>query len=280
MCMKFTKMHGLGNDFIVIDEREKQIKTDFIGLAKKLCDRHLGIGADGLIRVLPSKTGDYKMEIINSDGSVPEMCGNGIRCFAKFIYDNETKPKTEYKVETGAGILIPVLDVKNKNVTGITVDMGEPILEPAKIPMVGYKENLNQSIRVFGEEYIFTAVSMGNPHIVIFGVDLKNLELNEVGPDLENHKAFPARTNVHFVNIISRNEIRVRHWERGAGETLACGTGACACVVAGVLGNKLERVVTVHVPGGDLKIRWDEKTNHVFMQGPAETVYSGELKGE
>jgi diaminopimelate epimerase len=278
--MKFTKMHGLGNDFIVIDEREKQIKTDFIGLAKKLCDRHLGIGADGLIRVLPSKTGDYKMEIINSDGSVPEMCGNGIRCFAKFIYDNETKPKTEYKVETGAGILIPVLDVKNKNVTGITVDMGEPILEPAKIPMVGYKENLNQSIRVFGEEYIFTAVSMGNPHIVIFGVDLKNLELNEVGPDLENHKAFPARTNVHFVNIISRNEIRVRHWERGAGETLACGTGACACVVAGVLGNKLERVVTVHVPGGDLKIRWDEKTNHVFMQGPAETVYSGELKGE
>lgn len=280
MCMKFTKMHGLGNDFIVIDEREKQIKTDFIGLAKKLCDRHLGIGADGLIRVLPSKTGDYKMEIINSDGSVPEMCGNGIRCFAKFIYDNEKKPKTEYKVETGAGILIPVLDVKNKNVTGITVDMGEPILEPAKIPMVGYKENLNQSIRVFGEEYIFTAVSMGNPHIVIFGVDLKNLELNEVGPDLENHKAFPARTNVHFVNIISRNEIRVRHWERGAGETLACGTGACACVVAGVLGNKLERVVTVHVPGGDLKIRWDEKTNHVFMQGPAETVYSGELKGE
>lgn len=273
-------MHGLGNDFIVIDEREKQIKTDFIGLAKKLCDRHLGIGADGLIRVLPSKTGDYKMEIINSDGSVPEMCGNGIRCFAKFIYDNEKKPKTEYKVETGAGILIPVLDVKNKNVTGITVDMGEPILEPAKIPMVGYKENLNQSIRVFGEEYIFTAVSMGNPHIVIFGVDLKNLELNEVGPDLENHKAFPARTNVHFVNIISRNEIRVRHWERGAGETLACGTGACACVVAGVLGNKLERVVTVHVPGGDLKIRWDEKTNHVFMQGPAETVYSGELKGE
>jgi len=269
-------MHGLGNDFIVIDERKLQMKTDFIDLAKKLCDRHLGIGADGLIRVLPSKTGDYKMEIINSDGSVPEMCGNGIRCFAKFIYDNENKPKTEYKVETGAGILIPVLDVKNKNVAGITVDMGEPILEPAKIPMVGYKENLNQSIRVFGEEYIFTAVSMGNPHIVIFGVDLKNLELNEVGPDLENHKAFPARTNVHFVNIISRNEIRVRHWERGAGETMACGTGACACVVAGVLGNKLERVVTVHVPGGDLKIRWDEKTNHVFMQGPAETVYEGE----
>jgi diaminopimelate epimerase len=217
------------------------------------------------------------MEIINSDGSVPEMCGNGIRCFAKFIYDNESKPKTEYKVETGAGILIPVLDVKNKKVAGVTVDMGEPILEPSKIPMVGYKENLNQSIRVFGEEYIFTAVSMGNPHIVIFGVDLKNLELNEVGPDLENHKAFPARTNVHFVNIISRNEIRVRHWERGAGETMACGTGACACVVAGVLGNKLERVVTVHVPGGDLKIRWDEKTNHVFMQGPAETVYEGEL---
>jgi diaminopimelate epimerase len=277
MYMKFTKMHGLGNDFIVIDEREKQLKTDFIDLAKKLCDRHLGIGADGLIRVLPSKTGDYKMEIINSDGSIPEMCGNGIRCFAKFIYDNEKKPKTEYKVETGAGILVPVLDVKNKNVAGITVDMGEPILEPAKIPMVGYKENLNQSIRVFGEEYIFTAVSMGNPHIVIFGVDLKNLELNEVGPDLENHKAFPARTNVHFVNIISRNEIRVRHWERGAGETMACGTGACACVVAGVLGNKLERVVTVHVPGGDLKIRWDEKTNHVFMQGPAETVYEGEL---
>jgi diaminopimelate epimerase len=275
--MKFTKMHGLGNDFIVIDERKLQIKTDFIDLAKKLCDRHLGIGADGLIRVLPSKTGDYKMEIINSDGSIPEMCGNGIRCFAKFIYDNEKKPKTEYKVETGAGILTPVLDVKNKSVAGITVDMGEPILEPAKIPMVGYKENLNQSIRVFGEEYIFTAVSMGNPHIVIFGVDLKGLELNEVGPDLENHKAFPARTNVHFVNIISRNEIRVRHWERGAGETMACGTGACACVVAGVLGKKLERVVTVHVPGGDLKIRWDEKTNHVFMQGPAETVYEGDL---
>jgi len=275
--MKFTKMHGLGNDFIVVDEREKQLKTDFIDLAKKLCDRHLGIGADGLIRVLPSKTGDYKMEIINSDGSIPEMCGNGIRCFAKFIYDNEKKPKTEYKVETGAGILTPVLDVKNKSVAGITVDMGEPILEPAKIPMVGYKENLNQSIRVFGEEYIFTAVSMGNPHIVIFGVDLKGLELNEVGPDLENHKAFPARTNVHFVNIISRNEIRVRHWERGAGETMACGTGACACVVAGVLGKKLERVVTVHVPGGDLKIRWDEKTNHVFMQGPAETVYEGDL---
>lgn len=275
--MKFTKMHGLGNDFIVVDERDKQFKTDFITLAKKLCDRHLGIGADGLIRVLPSKTGDYKMEIINSDGSVPEMCGNGIRCFAKFIYDNETKPKTEYKVETGAGILTPTLEVKNKNVVGITVDMGAPILEPSKIPMVGYKENLNQSIRVFGEEYIFTAVSMGNPHIVIFGVDLKSLELNEVGPDLENHKSFPARTNVHFVNIISRNEIRVRHWERGAGETMACGTGACACVVAGVLGKKLERVVTVHVPGGDLKIRWDEKTNHVFMQGPAETVYEGEL---
>lgn len=275
--MKFTKMHGLGNDFIVVDERDKQFKTDFITLAKKLCDRHLGIGADGLIRVLPSKTGDYKMEIINSDGSVPEMCGNGIRCFAKFIYDNEKKPKTEYKVETGAGILTPALEVKNNNVVGVTVDMGAPILEPSKIPMIGYKENLNQSIRVFGEEYIFTAVSMGNPHIVIFGVDLKNLELNEVGPDLENHKSFPARTNVHFVNIISRNEIRVRHWERGAGETMACGTGACACVVAGVLGKKLERVVTVHVPGGDLKIRWDEKTNHVFMQGPAETVYEGEL---
>lgn len=275
--MKFTKMHGLGNDFILVDERTQTINANFVSLAKKLCDRHEGIGADGLIRVLPSAKGDFKMEIINSDGSIPEMCGNGIRCFAKFVFDNEVNPKSEYKIETGAGVLTPSLEIENGKVVGVTVDMGEPILTAAKIPMVGYDSHLNQKITAGGVAYTFTAVSMGNPHIVIFDADLPRVELASVGPLLEHHAAFPARTNVHFVNVASPTEIRVRHWERGAGETRACGTGACACVVAGSLTGRTERNALVHVPGGTLKIHWDENTNHVFMQGAAESVYQGEL---
>lgn len=277
--MKFTKMHGLGNDFIILDEREKQLDIDMTQLVPKICDRHMGIGADGVVRVLPSEHSDYKMEIINADGSVPEMCGNGIRCFAKYVFEHSPNHKEVFSVDTGAGVIIPAIEIQNKKVVAVEVDMGEPILDPAKMVVTGIKESmvLNQKMTVAGKEYIFSAVSMGNPHVIIFTEDPALIDIAKIGPQIENHEMFPNRTNVHFVKIDSKTEITVRHWERGAGETLACGTGACACVVAGVLDKKLERKVLVHVPGGDMSVDWNSENNHVLMTGPAANVYQGEL---
>jgi len=277
-------MHGLGNDFILIDERQKQLSTNLSDLGRLLCHRHTGIGADGVIRVLPSTIADFKMEIINPDGSVAEMCGNGIRCFARYLFDHDANPKTNYKIETGAGILSPVIEVEGGRVAGVTVDMGLPVFDVEKIPMKGYTNHAGQRLSLPDGEFRFTAVSMGNPHVVIFcdetNVKIEDIELQTIGPLVEYHPSFPSRTNVHFVNVLSASEIKVRHWERGAGATMACGTGACACVVAGVLDQQLERDVTVHVPGGDLQIRWDQATSRVFMQGPAETVFEGELNSK
>ena len=277
--MKFTKMHGLGNDFIIFDEREKLSEVNFIELTPKICDRNMGVGADGVIRVLPSNHADYRMEIINSDGSIPEMCGNGIRCFAKYVYEHSPDHKEVFSVETPAGLIIPAMEIQNKKVVAVEVDMGEPILEPAKIPVKNFEKApvLNQTLEAAGQKFVFSAVSMGNPHVVIEVEGLESLNVAQIGPQIEHHPWFPARTNVHFITVNNRNSLTVRHWERGAGETLACGTGACACVVAMVLAGKVERKVSVNVPGGVLKIQWDADTNHVLMTGPAAKVFEGEI---
>lgn len=277
--MKFTKMHGLGNDFIIFDERQKISDVDFKALTPQICDRNMGVGADGVIRVLPSKNADYRMEIINSDGSIPEMCGNGIRCFAKYVFEHSPEHKEVFSVETPAGLIIPAIEIQNKKVVAVEVDMGEPILEPVKIPVKNFEKGpvLNQALEAAGQKFVFSAISMGNPHVVIETDKLSEIKVSEIGPQIEHHAWFPARTNVHFITVNSRTEITVRHWERGAGETLACGTGACACVVAMVLNGKVDRKVNVKVPGGVLKIVWDADTNHVLMTGPAAKVYEGDI---
>jgi diaminopimelate epimerase len=260
--MKFIKMHGIGNDFVLIDGRSVDLKdTDLPDLAVRLCDRHFGVGADGLLIVLPSKKADAKMRIFNPDGSEPEMCGNGIRCFAKYIYENMEKKKELMSVETNCGIMLPSV-IEHKGRTAIIeVDMDVPS---------GIKDAAVQT-------YKATLVSMGNPHCVIFVDDVNKIDLGTIGPSIENDKMFPNRTNVEFVQIISKKEVIVRVWERGAGETLACGTGACASVVAGSTKNLTDRSALVHLPGGNLEIEW-QTDGHVILRGTAETVYEGEIQ--
>ena len=277
--IQFTKMHGLGNDFIVIDAINQRLdELNLNQLATDLCNRNFGIGADGLILVLKSDKSDFKMRIFNADGSEPEMCGNGIRCFSKFLYDNKLVEKDIFSVETLGGIIVPALILKDGFIEAIEVDMGKPIFETKEIPVVGINKEkiLNEPIRIANETFLFTAVSMGNPHAVVFVDDLQKIDIDTIGPLFETNSYFPEKINVEFVQIINRNEIALIVWERGAGRTLACGTGAAACVAAGIMNGLLERRVIVHLPGGNLIIEW-QNDEELIMTGPAETVFKGEI---
>lgn len=277
--MKFTKMQGLGNDFVIIDARDLTLPEDLAAWSRSLCDRHFGIGADGVMLVLPSVKADIRMCILNSDGSEAEMCGNGIRCFAKYVYEEGIVTKNPMTVETLAGIMVPevVTDERGK-VMLVTVDMGEPILQRAEIPMVGQGEQaVAETIFVEERPFEITAVSMGNPHCVTFVEDITQAEVEKWGPLMERCAYFPRKTNVEFVQPLNRQEVIMRVWERGASITMACGTGACATAVACVLNGLTERQVTIHLDGGDLQIHWDEASDHVFMTGAAETVFTGEI---
>ena len=276
--IKFTKMHGLGNDYVYIDAINQKIKNKS-ELAKYISDRHFGVGSDGLILICKSKIADFKMQMFNSDGSEAEMCGNGIRCVGKFVYDKGLTKKTKLKIETLSGIKLLDLIVENDEVIKVKVDMGEPILEHKKIPVI-CEDNIknNLSLKVLDKDFSFTCVSMGNPHAVTFINDeVKNFDVQKYGKIIENLDAFPQRTNVEFINIVDKNNVSMRVWERGAGETLACGTGACASVVASVINEYTSRKVFVHLLGGILEIEWSDENNHVYMTGPAVTVFEGVL---
>jgi len=281
--MRFTKMHGLGNDYIYIDGLAQDLsRYDLAELSRLLSDRHCGIGSDGIILILPSTSADFLMRILNSDGSEAEMCGNGVRCFAKYVYEHGLTDKTELTVETGAGLIRPHLAIENGKVRSVRVDMGEPRLTRGEIPMTGDPGDAAQGVLVPLGEYQYTAacVSMGNPHCVIFVAEICDYMVLEDGPQIERHELFPRKTNVEFVQVLGRDEVRMRVWERGAGETMACGTGACATTVAAVLGGHCDRRVTVHLLGGDLQIEWSAADNHVYMTGPATEVCEGEINPE
>lgn len=273
--LKFWKMHGLGNDFIVINNKNNRINDEeAASLAKRLCDRKFAVGADGILFLSKSIVADIRMRIFNSDGSEAEMCGNGIRCFAKYCYENKVVRKPELSVETLAGIIRAWLTIENQVVTSVKVDMGLPVIKRGAIPMQGTGTCLNEELCVKNQIYRITCLSMGNPHCVIFVDNVENFPVAEVGQKIETDSLFPNKTNVEFVQVINRSEVKVRVWERGCGETLACGTGACASAVAGKLLNLLDSAVTVHLLGGDLKTDYGD---HVFMTGPAERVYKGKL---
>ncbi|MEV5024892.1 diaminopimelate epimerase [Paenibacillus sp. LPE1-1-1.1] len=276
--MNFTKMNGLGNDFVVI-AGEQQLPADAAELAIRLCNRFFGVGADGLVYILPSEIADFRMRIINSDGSEAEQCGNAIRCVAKYVYDNGLTDKEEITIETlGAGAQKVQLTVDNGEVSSVRVDMGEPILNGLQVPTtIDAERVIEHPIEVDGREFRFTAVSMGNPHCVIYVDDAVNFDLNTWGPKLETHPLFPRKINVEFVTVNSRSQTDMRVWERGAGPTLACGTGACATVVASVLNGATDRTATVSLKGGDLLIEWNESDNHVYMTGPAAVSFRGSL---
>ena len=282
MKIEFVKMHGLGNDFILIDCLSKTLgDSSFLSsLAKKLCHRNFGMGADGLILILSSEKADLRMRIYNSDGTEAQMCGNGIRCFAKYAFENNLISKIKFTVETLAGIITPELIFKGKEISGIKVDMGIPKLKRREIPMEG--ENaptvVDETLKI-DSKYIFkiTCVSIGNPHCITFVNDVQSISVDEIGPKIENHPLFPEKTNVEFIQVLNRKEINFRVWERGVGETLACGTGACAALVASVLNKKSERQAIIHLTGGDLDIQWADD-GHVYMTGPAELVFRGEME--
>lgn len=282
--MKFTKMHGLGNDYVYIDCLQENVE-DPAELAVRISDRHFGVGSDGLILIRPSGKADFEMEMYNADGSRGEMCGNGIRCVAKYVYDHGLTDKTRISVETLAGIKYLDLTVREGKVSLVKVDMGQPVLEPEKIPV--RIENSRDSravdvpILVGGDLFRVTCVSMGNPHAVVFmDEDVRNMSLETIGPLFENHELFPNRVNTEFVNVIDRHTVRMRVWERGSGETLACGTGACAVAVASILRGRTGEKLTVKLLGGDLQIEWDRSRNTVYMTGPAETVFEGVWLGK
>ncbi|MCX7677897.1 MAG: diaminopimelate epimerase [Spirochaetes bacterium] len=273
--LKFTKMHGIGNDYLYIDARRKKIKN-VEELARKMSHRNFGVGADGIILILNSNIADFKMRIFNADGSEAEMCGNGIRCFAKYVYDHGLTKKKKISIETLAGTKYVDLFTKHDKVSKVRVDMGEPILLRERIPMKGDPGMvINEELQLDGLKFRITALSMGNPHVVIYVEDIENFPVQKYGPLIENHPAFPKRTNVEFVQVISETEVIQRTWERGSGETLACGTGASAVTVAGVLTKKTLRHIVVHLRGGDLDIEWNENDNHVYMTGPAVEIFEG-----
>ncbi|MDR1169432.1 MAG: diaminopimelate epimerase [Prevotellaceae bacterium] len=273
--IKFVKMHGTGNDYVYIDCFEQKIDNPQ-ELAIKLSDRHRGIGSDGLILIMPSTACDFRMRMFNADGSEAQMCGNGSRCVGKFVYDKGYTDKKTITLETLAGIKTLELFPVNGKVEKVKVDMGIPALNVEDIPVVWNEPQLISRVIDFGvERYAVTAVSMGNPHAVIFIDDIDSLDLETVGRKIENHPVFPERVNVEFVEILSPLHARMRVWERGSGETLACGTGACAAGVAGVLNGRLERKPTVSLLGGDLEIEWNENSNHVYLTGEAVTVFEG-----
>jgi diaminopimelate epimerase len=275
--MDIIKMHGLGNDFICLDHFLFPLKMDYSEIARRLCQRHLGVGGDGFIVILPSAKADARMRIFNPDGSEPEMCGNGIRCFARYVYDAGYIKKDQMRIETLAGILTVNLDIGDGQVQTVTVNMGEPCLDPEKIPVIaGSDLAVEREIKVCDRKLIFTAVSMGNPHCIIFVKNFDNLEFEVLGPAIEKHRLFPKRTNVGFARVDNQRELTLKVWERGVGPTLACGTGACASVVAAVLEGRTERQATVHLLGGDLQIEWSED-NQVLMTGPATYVFRGSV---
>ena len=284
--MKFTKMHGCGNDYIYVDGTKERAENK-ADLARRLSDRHFGIGGDGLIFINHSRIADYEMEMYNADGSRGKMCGNGIRCVARFLYDNGMISGDRVRIESCGSVKYIRLNLRNNDLESVTVDMGIPVLAAEEIPAdpAGTVQGADDSGRLInvgyivnGEKYRMTAVSMGNPHAVLFCNDIDNIELDRKGSFFEFSPVFPQGVNTEFVRVMDRKNLRMRVWERGSGETLACGTGACASVVAAVLNGKTDRVVTVHLTGGDLEIEWRESDNHVYMTGPAVTVFSGEIE--
>lgn len=276
--MKFTKMHGIGNDYVYVNCFEEQVE-DPNNAAVKVSDRHFGIGSDGLVLIMPSDKADFRMRMFNSDGSEAEMCGNAIRCVGKYVYDKNLTNKETITIETLAGIKILDLTVENEEVTLVKVNMGEPILKPGEIPVISDKVLfVNENVNIEDKDYKVTCVSMGNPHAVIYMNDIDNLKIEKLGPKFENNKLFPQRINTEFVEVIDYKTLKMRVWERGAGETLACGTGACAVLVSSVLNKLSDRKATVKLIGGDLLIEWNEKDNHVYMTGPAQVSFEGEIK--
>lgn len=274
----FTKMHGIGNDYVYVNGFEVDVEAPG-ELARRISDRHFGVGSDGLVLVLPSDKADLRMRMFNADGTEAEMCGNASRCVGKYAWDSGLVRKNPVTLETGAGIRTIELLLDGGSATGATVDMGEPVLEPELIPALapgGMDRIVAAPISVDGREYEFTAVSMGNPHAIIVMQGIDDLDLPALGPRFEHHEFFPRRVNTEFVEIVSRTHIRMRVWERGAGETLACGTGACAVLVACALNGLTDREADVELLGGTLHIRWDATNGHVYMTGPATTVFTGE----
>ncbi|MGN1267312.1 MAG: diaminopimelate epimerase [Dorea sp.] len=278
--MKFTKMHGIGNDYVYVNCFEEKIANPS-EVSKFVSDRHFGIGSDGLIMINPSEVADFEMEMYNADGSRAEMCGNGIRSVAKYVYDYGLTDKTSISVETLAGIKYLDLTIEDGKVALVKVDMGKPELKPELIPIVmddpHAEKVVDEPIVVDGKEYHMTGVSMGNPHTIVYIDDVKGLEIEKIGPKFENHERFPKRINTEFVKVLDRNTAEMRVWERGSGETLACGTGACAVAVACILNGLTEDEVTVKLLGGDLKIKWDREADRVYMTGPATVVFDGEI---
>jgi diaminopimelate epimerase len=271
----FTKMQGAGNDYVYIDCFSQPVPHDPVGLSRAVSDRHFGIGSDGLILICPSDKADARMRMFNADGSEAEMCGNGVRCVAKYVYEHGLVRKPVLSVETGRGILKLDLETVGGTVRQVRVDMGEPILEPACIP-IALVSAVNVPLELPGHRFPVTCVSMGNPHCIVFVEALTDAWVLGIGPQVEKHAAFPRRTNVEFVQVNRPDDMTIRVWERGSGETLACGTGACAVAVAGVLVGRSQRQVTIHLPGGDLQLSWSANDNHVYMTGPAVEVFSGD----
>ncbi|MBE6470740.1 MAG: diaminopimelate epimerase [Coriobacteriaceae bacterium] len=275
--MRFTKMQGIGNDYVYVNCFEEVVDNP-ASLAQLVSDRHFGIGSDGLILIRPSARADFFMEMFNADGSRSEMCGNGIRCVGKYVFDHGLTDKTEVDVNTLAGVKHLALHVEGGVVASVTVDMGEPVLDSAHIPVVaGGGHAVGEPIEVAGRRFAMTCVSMGNPHAVVFVDETAGFPVEEIGQPFEFHPAFPRRVNAEFVQVLNRSEVNMRVWERGTGETLACGTGACATAVACILNGLTENEVTVHLLGGDLVVRWNRVLNRVFMTGPATTVFEGEM---
>ena len=277
--MKFTKMQGIGNDYVYVNFFEETVQ-DPSAVARFVSDRHFGIGSDGLILIKPSDVADCEMEMYNLDGSQGAMCGNGIRCVAKFVYDKGIVRKKNLSIDTKSGIKYLSLTVKNGKVSTVEVNMGSPVLMANQIPVVSDTEQvIDQPLEVNGKTYHITAVSMGNPHAIVYMDDLENLDISTLGPQFENHLAFPDRINTEFVKVINRRTLQMRVWERGSGETLACGTGACAVAVASVLNGLVDEdcPVTVKLLGGDLQIFWNRQEDLVYMTGPAVTVFEGEI---
>lgn len=284
--MRFTKMQGLGNDYVYVNCLEEKVE-DPPAVARFVSDRHFGIGADGLIMICPSEVADFEMAMYNADGSRGEMCGNGIRCVAKYVYDYGLTDKTSISVETLGGIKYLDLTIEDGKATRIRVDMGKPELCPEKIPIVmeGYPGEekdraVSVPVTVDGKEYLMTGVSMGNPHTVVYIDDVKGLDIEKIGPEFENHERFPKRINTEFAKVIDRSTVEMRVWERGSGETLACGTGACAVAVSSILNGFTDDKVTVKLLGGDLEIEWDREADKVYMTGPAAVVFDGEINIE
>ena len=275
--MKFTKMQGCGNDYVYVNGfTEKLSPEEKPEIVRNLSDRHFGIGGDGVIFINPAEEADFEMEMYNADGSRGEMCGNGIRCVGKYMYDYGLTDKEAISVETLAGIKYLQFFIENGKVAKVKVDMGSPILTPAEIPVAAEGERaVDEPIVVDGTEYRMTCISMGNPHAIVYVDDVKNLPIEKIGPSFEKHERFPNRVNTEFVKVLDRNTVEMRVWERGSGETLACGTGACATAVACILNGLTEEKVTVKLLGGDLEIEWDREKNKVFMTGPAKVVFDG-----